>query len=447
MFVPGKMPGELTMRDDHMVKKISFSGRKPVRMVEFSIGAKEAAFIFAVPLCVSVAAAALAAVVAGASGVRMAAAVLISAVLGGGIGAWLVYFIDALSVKEVRNALEYLEGGPKKTTLYMSEKISEKAAAKIRSAEEEKAGIFEDLNRKAGDIHKRASGIMSSNESLVGRMKSARQEIKDNADNLRKTGTIVNSLATALNNIIDEIKKISVRMTEIVSVAKAGSRMTGSEIQAMGSIKNAVAESSDVITKLQATARETKRIVLTVAEIAKKTNLLSLNAGIEAARAGEAGKSFAVVAQEVRELAEGATRATSEMSAFLARTEELARQAVHVISGQSKIEEAVHVVYSASDSFLTIMGSLTDISKILSHIYSTAEEYKVDNDLLRILSGKMSERLKELSGNMDNVFDSIKENLHAVEEVYENAGVIAQSVQTNPALPDKTEVSSGKTGR
>jgi methyl-accepting chemotaxis protein len=215
-------------------------------------------------------------------------------------------------------------------------------------------------------------------------------------------------------------------MTGIVSVAKAGSRMTGSEIQAMGSIKNAVAESSDVITKLQATARETKRIVLTVADMAKKTNLLSLNAGIEAARAGEAGKSFAVVAQEVRELAEGATRATSEMSAFLARTEDLAKQAVNVISGQSKIEEAVRVVYSASDSFLTIMSALTDVSKILSTIYSTAEEYKVDNDLLRILSDKMRDKLKELSVNMDNVFDSIKENLHTVEEVYGSSGFIQQ---------------------
>jgi uncharacterized coiled-coil DUF342 family protein len=121
------------------------------------------------------------------------------------------------------------------------------------------------------------------------------------------------------------------------------------------------------------------------------------------------------------------------MSAFLARTEDLAKQAVNVISGQSKIEEAVQVVYSASDSFLTIMSALTDISKILSTIYSTAEEYKVDNDLLRILSVKMGDRLKELSVNLDNVFDSIRDNLNVVQEVYGSSGLIKQTTKNKEA--------------
>jgi methyl-accepting chemotaxis protein len=355
--------------------------------------------------------------------------VVLSAIIGAGAGAWLVYFMDDFSVKEARRAEDSMAGGDKKPLLNMTCRITSKAVERIGQAESEKTGVLSRLNERAENIHQKVTGIKSSNEDLVARMKSARAEIKENNENLRKVGTIINNLTGALNSIIDEIKGISEKMTSIVSVAKAGSRMTGSEIQAMGSIKNAVAESADVINKLQATAKETKRIVQTVAEIAKKTNLLSLNAGIEAARAGEAGKSFAVVAQEVRELAEGATKATGEMSAFLARTEELAKQAVHVISGQSKIEDAVHVVYSASDSFLTIMSSLSEVSKILSHIYSTAEEYKVDNDLLRILSGKMGDRLKELSGNVDNVFESIKNNLYSVEEIYTNAGIIQQSTK------------------
>jgi len=407
--------------------------RKQSKLIELSMGAREAMFIFAAPLCVALVIACITALVSGAAGGRIAAIIAVSIVAGAAAGGWLVYFLDGFFIKEVKNGLDMLAGGNKKPRLYISSKIAEAAMGKVSAAEQEAGIVMGSMNKSVDAIHGKVSGIISSNDALTLRMKSARQEIKENNDNLRKVGTIINNLTGALNSIINEIKSISDRMADIVSVAKAGSRMTGSEIQAMGSIKNAVAESADVITKLQETARETKRIVLTVAEIAKKTNLLSLNAGIEAARAGEAGKSFAVVAQEVRELAERATHATSEMSAFLARTEDLAKQAVNVISGQSKIEEAVQVVYSASDSFLTIMSALTDISKILSTIYSTAEEYKVDNDLLRILSVKMGDRLKELSVNLDNVFDSIRDNLNVVQEVYGSSGLIKQTTKNKEA--------------
>jgi methyl-accepting chemotaxis protein len=411
-----------TLKRKHMRGKYN-------KLLELSISKKETVVIFAVPLCISLAISAVTVLIAGVTGARAAAAIIFSLVIGTAAGAWLVYLFDWLSVKEIKNAEACLNGGGKKNLLFVSCEVAGIAAKKIKVLEQERELLLSGLNKKAENIHGKTSGIMSSNEALVVRMKSAKREIKDNNDNLRKVGTIINNLTGALNSIINEIKSVSDRTTEIVSLAKAGSRMTGSEIQAMGSIRNAVAESADVITKLQATARETKKIVLTVAEIAKKTNLLSLNAGIEAARAGEAGKSFAVVAQEVRELAERATRATGEMSAFLARTEDLAKQAVNVISGQSKIEEAVQVVYSASDSFLAIMGALSDVSKILSTIYSTAEEYKVDNDLLRILSGKMGDKLKELSVNLDNVFDSIRDNLSVVEEVYSNAGFMQQAIK------------------
>ncbi|HRU38798.1 MAG TPA: methyl-accepting chemotaxis protein, partial [Candidatus Goldiibacteriota bacterium] len=321
-------------------------------------------------------------------------------------------------------AAEGIRSGQRKPVSGAARAITADALGFIESLRSAEKSRTSEIAANAGDIRNSISGIVSLGDTLLNRIKSARKEVKDNNEHLRKVGVIIGNLAAALNRIINEIKNISERMSGIVSIAKAGSRMTGSEIKAMGSIKSAVSESADVINRLQETARETKKIVQSVADIAKKTNLLSLNAGIEAARAGEAGKSFAVVAQEVRDLAEAATRATGEMSDFLARTEDLARQAVSVISGQSKIEEAVQVVYSASDSFLNIMMSLTEISKMLSEIYSTAEEYRTDNDLLRILSGKMSDRLKNLTAEIDVVFDSMKASMAALEEVSAKAGMV-----------------------
>jgi len=145
--------------------------------------------------------------------------------------------------------------------------------------------------------------------------------------------------------------------------------------------------------------------------------MLSLNAGIEAARAGEAGKSFAVVAQEIRSLAEGATKATQEISDFLQKTEELAQKAVAVISEQNRVEDAVNVVYSASDSFIKIVESLGEISRMLAGIYAAVEEHKIDNDLLGILSGNMTEKLNGLTGNINVVSDKMKSNVIMMEDI------------------------------
>ena len=270
---------------------------------------------------------------------------------------------------------------------------------------------------EAKEVEIKINNIVSVNESLLNTIKDSEKEIKANSDNIKKITTILSNLTVALESITREIKEISEKTSSIATVAKKGSKVTGAEIQAMGNIKSAVAESADVINKLQINAKETKKLVVTVSEIAKKTNLLSLNAGIEAARAGEAGKSFAVVAQEIRELAEAATSATREMSEFLAKTEELAKQAINVISGQNKIEEAVSVVFTASDSFIHIVGSLSEISKILSDIYATAEEYKTDNELLKILFMKINERLKSLSVNIQDIYKNLSKNLHIINEI------------------------------
>lgn len=230
--------------------------------------------------------------------------------------------------------------------------------------------------------------------------------------------------------MVKDIKQISDRIENLVGIAKTGSKTTGSEIQAISNIKVAVLESSDVIKKLEETSKETKKLVTIIAEIAKKTNLLSLNAGIEAARAGEAGKSFAVVAHEIRVLSESATKATAEMTDFLAKTEQLAKQAISVISGQSKIEEAIKVVYSASDTFLNIVATLAEVSSLLSELFVKINENKVDGELLQILSNKIKNKLENSLINMDNVFDKIKDSQNMInnfvletKEIKESPGI------------------------
>lgn len=342
---------------------------------------------------------------------------LLSVICGGFAALFILKFLDELIKGEIDNGIKYINGEKVFIKTSFFRRILEIVLRNIIKDREKINKIVDTKMTEAKEVEKKINDIISTNEKLLDVIKESEKEIKANNDNIKKITTILSNLTLALESITREIKEISEKTGAIATIAKKGSKVTGAEIQAMGDIKSAVSESADVINKLQINAKETKKLVVTVSEIAKKTNLLSLNAGIEAARAGEAGKSFAVVAQEIRELAEAATSATKEMSEFLAKTEELAKQAISAFSGQNKIEEAVQVVFTASDSFIYIVSSLTEISKILSDIYSTAEEYKTDNELLKILFMKINERLKGLSSNITDIYKNLEQNLNVIDEM------------------------------
>lgn len=392
------------------------------KMLNVRLSEKEIVFFFSVPIISTLAAVLLSIALVGADIKQVITLMFTGILLGLSLGGALVYLVDSKSREFAKQSADFIKGISEERTGYsMLDESAGMAFEEVAAMRKIKKELLTGVQLSMSEMTSRIAEITSANEVLLGDMSGAKKEVQDNAENIKKVSTIINNVTMALNAMIDEIKKISEQTKNIVNIAKMGSRKTGSEIQAMGNIKEAVVESAVVIKKLQVNSKETKRIVETVAEIAKKTNLLSLNAAIEAARAGEAGKSFAVVAQEIRDLAEAAQKATTEMAAFLANTEDLAREAVNVISGQSKIEEAVNVVYEASDSFMNIVSTLSEISKLLSSVYATAEEYKVDNDLLRILSGKISDKLRLLIVSIEGVFGKVKNSLDVIQDISNSA--------------------------
>lgn len=368
------------------------------------------------------------------SGMAVKAAVLVvllAGITGFAASVVFVFAVDKNMKKDVEKFKAAAQGNAECSIRFSPLAESCRIAAEAIVFEKNKVKELESMiTSHSGSIYSGLYNVHEKSGMLTQSMKRAKNEVKDNVDSLKKASTVINNVTAAINSMIDEIKTVSDKTAEVVLLAKKGSKSTGSEIMAMGNIKTAVNESKVVIEELEKTSKETKKIVATVAEIAKKTNLLSLNAGIEAARAGEAGKSFAVVAQQIRELAEAAQKATQEMSDFLARTEALASNAMAVIGTQSKIEEAVNVVYAASDSFMSIITTLTEISKNLSMLYSSAEEYKTDNDLLRVLAEKVAERLKTLLVNVEAVFENVEKNMYVVEEISSEARSMSEEIKS-----------------
>ena len=151
---------------------------------------------------------------------------------------------------------------------------------------------------------------------------------------------------------------------------------------------------------------------MTITSIARKTNLLALNAGIEAARAGEHGQGFAVVASEIKILAEASAKASADVKHLVDDIRSKTASAISLINTTGKIEENVNVVYSAGDVFMNIVKSIRKAGGLLGEISQALDDQRNDNELLLQLINKIY-----VSGDhVRERFDLVEQSLDQVQK-------------------------------
>jgi len=143
----------------------------------------------------------------------------------------------------------------------------------------------------------------------------------------------------------------------------------------MKKIEEVVENSSKTISELGESSNQIGEIIKVINEIADQTNLLALNAAIEAARAGEQGRGFAVVADEVRKLAERTTNATNEIVDMVSRIQKDSKNAVLAIEqGNDEVAKGMDEASKAGKSMQKIVSSSNDVLDISTHVAAASEE-------------------------------------------------------------------------
>ncbi len=252
----------------------------------------------------------------------------------------------------------------------------------LTSGSEELSASSGQISRGMGEQARRASQIASATTEVAQTV----------ADIARNASGIVESAA------------------QTVTVAKDGEAAVGSSVTEVKGIAESVNESATVVRSLGDRSNEIGEIVGVINDIADQTNLLALNAAIEAARAGEQGRGFAVVADEVRKLAERTAHATSEIRGMIAAIQVEVRSAV---SSMDTVTERVHagVVLSskAGETLHKVVDSISELQSLVLHIASATEE-------LSSVSGTVSDDIegiamtsKETSAGVDQIARSSTE--------------------------------------
>ncbi|MBI4999037.1 MAG: hypothetical protein HZC22_19475, partial [Rhodocyclales bacterium] len=237
-----------------------------------------------------------------------------------------------------------------------------------------------------------------------------------------ETGEIVVTLAEMRDkggDVTGTAGRVADSTNRAVDIAHGGAQVVAEAITGMGEIERTVARASEDIFKLGKQSDEIGAIVAVIRGIAEQTNLLALNAAIEAARAGEQGRGFAVVADEVRKLAEKTGRATEEIGAMIGNIQAQVKQTVvSMEENRSHVQGGVERARKAGESLAEILASVQDISSMMAHI--------------RNLTGDQQQLVGAIVGRAETIAGSIDEALRQTASCNESClGLASHSANLN----------------
>ena len=266
---------------------------------------------------------------------------------------------------------------------------------------------FTRLKRSTADLDI-ASGELNSIATLM-------------AQGTREQFSRTDQVATAMHEMSATAQEVARHAAEAAgaadaadSAARQGETVMQATIKTITDIRGEISNTSEVIRRLEADSGRIGKVLEVIRGIAEQTNLLALNAAIEAARAGEQGRGFAVVADEVRTLAQRTAESTAEIHQIIDTVQTGAVNAVRAIeSGQSRSEEGVTQVTQAGATLQLITSAVEAIRDMNRQIATAAEE---QTSVAEDISRNLTEITAIATANQENVqrTESAGQNLHVL---------------------------------
>lgn len=279
-----------------------------------------------------------------------------------------------------------------------------------------------------------AQGINQQNDAITNTTRPVEQMVQtidgvargaqDQARSIARTTDLTHQLTDAIKQVASNAQAVSEGSKVASQAAEDGRNTIDHTITGMELIRNKVNLSSVKMTEMDQRSNQIGMIVETIEDIASQTNLLALNAAIEAARAGEHGKGFAVVADEVRKLAERSSLSTREIGSLVKSIQVTVNEAVAAM--QESAQEVENGVSSANQAGKALLNIMSTIETVTHQAQQAAEAAQ----LMDVSAGNMTQAVESVSA-------VIEENTAATEEMAAGSSEITSAIENIASISEE----------
>ena len=337
--------------------------------------------------------------------------IIVMLVSGALIGLLSLWLINRNLVEPIRQLIEYVAqlSHGKFAERVASGRQDElgKLAMAANTLRDFLAETFSRLQRSASDLES-ASGELNSIATV---MAGGTNEQFNRTD---QVATAMNEMSATAQEVARHAADAARAADDADQSAQQGEKVMQGTIHTITKMRGEIANTAEVIRRLESDSGRIGKVLEVIRGIAEQTNLLALNAAIEAARAGEAGRGFAVVADEVRNLAQRTAESIIEINQIIQNVQTGAVDAAQAIeSGQARSDESVEQVTQAGAMLERITHAVEAIRDMNRQIATAAEE---QTSVAEDISRNLTEITSIASANLDNVqrTEAASNNLHGL---------------------------------
>ncbi|REK71157.1 methyl-accepting chemotaxis protein [Paenibacillus paeoniae] len=374
----------------------------------------------------------------------------IAAVMIGLIVSWAVGRIISRPVISIASAAKQIAAGDltsEKMIIRNRDEVGDLARS-FNEMSEQLRSLIKHVHSSAEQVAASAQQLSATSEQasaasgqIAGTMQQVASDANDGFTHLEEASRTIHDMSAGVLHISAKTQHVSHSAFEAHDRAEEGSHAIHTATRQMGSIYEAVSGLSVQIDGLGERSTQIGHILNAITDMAKQTNILSLNAGIEAARAGENGKGFLVIASEIRKLAEESSHSAGQISELIASIQVETNQAVQKMGTASQeVASGLNAVRSAGTAFESIQHSVHAVNGQIQEVSSSIQQVAAGAEQIVGAMKAVTTASESTVRGAQEVSAATEEQLASMEEVSSSARMLSLMSEQLQGQLDKFKI-------